>query len=158
MIKTLNKLNFLLGIILVIISIIPAKILENITRTIMVFLQGLFALIPGPAGRGFIDIIYESFILEVVSTGVYCSTAIFLPIIIFNKFFKKIKINWTPSIILLALFFSYFGYEMLKMTFSVISNPNAGFTDIIRMIILVAGYCVGFITPLYYAYSYTKSK
>ena len=123
----------------------------------MVFLQRFFGMMPQPAERGFIDIIYESFMLEVVATGVYCGTAIFLPIVVFNKFFKKIKINWTPSIIFLVLFFSYFGYEMLKMTFSVISNPNAGFTDIIRMIILVIGYCVGFIVPLYYAYNYTKS-
>ena len=102
------------------------------------------------------DIIFESFVLEIVATGVYCGTAIFLPIIIFDRFFKNMKINWTPSIIFLFLFFSYFGFEMLKLTFSVISNPNAGFTDIFRMIVMIVGYCIGFITPLFYAYIYNN--
>ena len=158
MTKIINKLNFILGIIFVIISIIPGKFLEHIARIVMTLVQTFFAYIPSPAGRGFIDIIWESFVLEAFSTGVYCSTAIFLPIIIFDKFFKKTKINWTPSIIFLLLFFSYFGYEMLKILFLAISDPNVGFTDILRVIILIIGYCVGFMTPLYYAYNYTKSK
>jgi hypothetical protein len=156
MFKILSKFNFLLGILLVIISIFPAKILENIARAIMVFLQKIFGMMPQPADRGFLDIIFESFVLEIVATGVYCGTAIFLPIIIFDRFFKNMKINWTPSIIFLFLFFSYFGFEMLKLTFSVISNPNAGFTDIFRMIVMIVGYCIGFITPLFYAYIYNN--
>ena len=76
----LNKLNFIIGILSVLLALILGKTLEEIVRVIFSIIQRIFAALPqGPVGRGFVDLIFESFMLELVSTATYCSVAIFLP-------------------------------------------------------------------------------
>ena len=145
--KILNKLNFIIGFIAVLIAIWPAKILENIARFLLGILQNIFYYIGGPGvSGGYLDLFYESLVMEFVGTAVHCGAAIFLPILFFEKFFKKIKINWIPSIAFLFLWFLFWGFKIISMVWT--SPEDLDFVDTIQFIVMVIGYFAGFISPL----------
>ena len=145
--KILNKFNFIIGIIAVFIALWPAKILEDIARFLLGILQNIFYYIGGPGvSGGYLDLFYESLVMEFVGTAVYCGSAIFLPIFLFEKLFKKIKINWVPAIALLFLMFLFFGYKIISLSWT--SPEDLDFVDTIQFIVMVIGYFAGFISPL----------
>lgn len=65
MTEFLKKLNFLPGIILILIFVIPARIAENISRILMKLMHNVFAFFDwmGVSG-GYIGMFYEKLIVE----------------------------------------------------------------------------------------------
>jgi len=158
MTSILKKLNFIFGIVFVIIGIIIGKFLEDIARVILNTIHNLlFSLgLGGPGSGGYIDLFWESFITEGLGTAVYSGTAIFGPILLFEKFFKNIKINWVPSIFLLFLFFLGFFINGLIQYFK--GAPNVDFIDNIQIIVMYIGYFFGAFIPLIMALKYVGFK
>ena len=93
--------------------------------------------------------------MEFVGTAVYCGSAIFLTIFLFEKLFKKIKINWVPAIALLFLMFLFFGYKVISLSWT--SPADLDFVDTIQFIVMVIGYFAGFISPLVMALKHVGS-
>ena len=72
MIKFLKKFNFLPGIILIIIFVIPARLVENIARIILRLMNNLFAYFDymGVSG-GYLGMFYEKLMSVMFSVVVW---------------------------------------------------------------------------------------
>ena len=154
MMRILNKINFIVGIVVVLLFMFLAQILEKISRYLLGILQNFFYYFDPYSQGGYIDLFYDSLMMEFVGTAVYSGSAIFLPILLFEKFFKNIEINWKPAIVLLFLFFLFYGVLLIR--FYLISSVELDFFDIIQIVVMLIGYFAGFIIPLFYAYNYEK--
>ena len=108
--NTLNKFNFILGILSVIITYLPgmligefAIIFINAIGTIFNIIIGFIesiSPIPSAYVRGFFDVVFEAFSLTAIGRSIGVAFIIFIPILLFRKF-TKLNINWLPSIIIL---------------------------------------------------------
>ena len=69
MTKFFKKLNFLPGIILIIIFIIPARIAEDISRILTKLIQNIFAYFDYlGVSDGYIGMFYEKLVVEGIAT------------------------------------------------------------------------------------------
>ena len=150
----LNKLNFLLGIFSVIIFLLIAKFLEDLARYILSIIQNILYLISPYNTGGYLDLFYESLVMEFVGTAVYSGAAIFIPILLFKKLFKKLEIYWLPSIVLLFIFFSFWGIATFVSYISFLGD----FVDTLQFIVMIIGYFAGYLFSIISAYNYVKKE
>ena len=156
MTNILKNLNFIVGIVSVIIGTLIGSFLEDIARVILKIIHNFLFFLGGPGSGGYIDLFYESFITEGLAMAVYSGTAIFGPIFLFEKFFKNTKINWVPSIFLLFLFFLGFFIYGLIQYFKAASNLD--FVDNIQIIVMYVGFFFGAFSPLIMALKHVGFK
>ena len=110
--KILNKLNFLIGIVSIVIFYLPGVLLGEFaikaTKEIGKIFNSIISIFPSIYLRGFVDIIFEAFAFTAIGRGLGVAFIIFVPILIFRKF-TKLNINWIPSIVILIPLLLWFG-------------------------------------------------
>ena len=158
MTKVLKKFNFLPGIILIIIFIIPARIAENISRMLMNLMNNIFAYFDwmGVSG-GYIGMFYEKLVVEGVGVAVYCSGMLLFPMYLNKKFFSKLEINWLPGIILVFLFFGSTGLFVLYIFFFE-ALGKMDWIDTLSYLVTFIGYSFGFLAVIYSSLKYSDTK
>ena len=155
-----NKLNFLLGIVIVTIfyfpgmligefSIIFLKVILKIFYTIIAFIENMSPVRP-PYIRGTFEVIFEAFTMTMIGRAVGVYIIIFIPILIFKKF-TKLNINWLPAIFLLIPTLLYFGGIRQIERYAEIYEG-------IYFVAISLGFILGTFCPLYYAYLYVRGK
>ena len=157
--KTLNKYNFILGIISVLITIqlgwYTAEILRKILIVIYSIIHKIFSFLPSLTDYGLIDFIFENLIIYTGSSIAFAFVTIFVPILLFEKVFKK-KINWKPAIYLLVVWFLFLE---IKTGQKILSTEIVGHAaPLAAKIIPIIGNFLGLFGTLYYAYQYTNDK
>ena len=133
--------------------------LENFTLGIRIFYHGeqVGAIMPTIYQNGHVEIdyIFENLIIYTGSSIAFAFVTIFVPILLFEKVFKK-KINWKPAIYLLVVWFLFLeiktGQEILSTEIVGHAAPLAA------KIIPIIGNFLGLFGTLYYAYKYTENK
>ena len=158
MTEFLKKLNFLPGIILILIFVIPARIAENISRILMKLMHNVFAFFDwmGVSG-GYIGMFYEKLIVEGVGVAVYCAGMLLFPMYLNKRFFNKLEINWLPGIILVFLFFGSFALYFLYM-FLFVALGNMDWIDTISYLVTFISYSLGFLVIINISLKYSETK
>ena len=158
MTEFLKKLNFLPGIILILIFIIPASIAENISRTLMKLINNIFAFFDwmGVSG-GYIGMFYEKLIVEGVGVAVYCAGMLLFPMYLNKRFFNKLEINWLPGIILVFLFFASTALFVLYIFFFK-ALGKMDWIDTLSYLVTFIGYSFGFLAVIYSSLKYSDTK
>ena len=157
--KTLNKYNFILGIISVLITIQPGWYAAEISRKILIVIYSIihkiFSFLPSLTDYGLIDFIFENLIIYTGSSIAFACVTIFVPILLFEKVFKK-KINWKPAIYLLVVWFLFLE---IKTGQKILSTEIVGYSaPLAAKIIPIIGNFLGLFGTLYYAYLYSENK
>ena len=157
--KVLNKYNFILGITSVLITIQPGWYVGEISRKIFIVIYSIinkiFSFLPSLTDYGLIDFIFENLIIYTGSSVVFACVTIFVPILLFEKVFKK-KINWKPAIYLLVVWFLFLE---IKTGQKILSTEIVGHAaPLFAKIIPIIGNFLGLFGTLYYAYKYTENK
>ena len=158
--KFLNKFNFILGIVSVMITYFPGmligefaiiilKVILKIINNILSFFDALLP-IANPYVRGVVDIVLEAFAMTALGRAAGIYIIIFVPIIIFKKF-TKIKINWLPTILLLIPTLLWFGGIRQVVRYAELYNGA-------MFIAISLGFILGTFVPLYYAYLYVRDE
>ena len=156
--NTLNKFNFILGILSIIITYFPGmligefaiifiKIVGTILNIIIGFIESI-SPIPSPYVRGFSDVVFEAFTFTAIGRGIGVAFIIFIPILLFRKF-TKLNINWLPSIIILIPTLLWFGGIRQIERYAELYEG-------LYFVSISAGFILGTFFPLYYAYLFTK--
>ena len=150
--KILNKLNFLIGIVSIVIFYLPGVLLGEFaikaTKVIGKIFNSIISIFPSIYLRGFVDIIFEAFAFTAIGRGLGVAFIIFVPILIFRKF-TKLNINWTPSIVILIPLLLWFGGIRQIQRYAELYEG-------IYLVSISAGFILGTFLPLYYAYLFTK--
>tara|TARA_B100000902_G_scaffold109078_1_gene110714 strand:- start:2613 stop:3062 length:450 start_codon:yes stop_codon:yes gene_type:complete len=137
------------GMIIGELSIILFKGIGSIFNYIINFFND-FLPIKSPYVRGFTDIVFEGLVLTFLGRAVGMYIIIYVPIIIFKRF-TKIKINWTPCIILLVPFILWFGgIRQIEKYIELYEG--------LKLLAISLGFILGTFVPLFYAYLYSKDK
>ena len=158
MTKFFKKLNFLPGIILIIIFIIPARIAEDIARILTRLIQNIFAYFDYlGVFDGYVGMFYEKFVVEGVAAMVYCGGMLLFPMYLNKRFFKKFEINWLPGIILVFLFFGSFALYFLYM-FLFVALGNMDWIDTISYLVTFISYSLGFLVVINISLKYSETK
>jgi len=158
MTKFFKKLNFLPGIILIIIFIIPARIAEDIARILTRLIQNIFAYFDYlGVFDGYVGMFYEKFVVEGVAAMVYCGGMLLFPMYLNKRFFKKFEINWLPGIILVFLFFGSFALYFLYM-FLFVALGNMDWIDTISYLVTFISYSLGFLVIINISLKYSETK
>ena len=156
--NTLNKFNFILGVLSVIITYLPGiligelaiifiKVIGKLLNIIIEFIEGI-SPVPSPYVRGFFDVVFEAFAFTAMGRGIGVAFIIFIPILLFRKF-TKLNINWLPSIIILIPTLILFGgIRQIQRYFELY--------DGIYLVSISAGFILGTFLPFYYAYLFMK--
>jgi len=157
----LKKSNFILGIISVLITIQAGWFIGETTRKILITIVPLinkillfFPKLFLGIDYGFWDFVGETIIIYAGSGAIYSFIVIFVPILLFEKIFKK-KINWKPAIYLLLVCF--IGLEIasdVRILNTVISNHPYPF---IAKIIPIIAHGFGLFGMLYLAYVHVNA-
>jgi len=156
--NTLNKFNFILGILSIIITYFPGiligefaiifiKAVGTILNIIIGFIETI-SPIPSPYVRGFFDVVFEAFTFTAIGRGIGVAFIIFIPILLFRKF-TKLNINWLPSIIILIPTLIWFGGIRQIERYAELYEG-------IYFLSISAGFISGTFLPLYYAYLFMK--
>ena len=156
--NTLNKFNFILGILIVVITYFPGmligefaiifiKAIGAILNIIIGFIESI-SPIPSPYVRGFFDVVFEAFAFTAIGRGIGVAFIIFIPILLFKKF-TKLNINWLPSIIILIPTLLWFGGIRQIERYAELYEG-------LYFVSISAGFILGTFFPLYYAYLFTK--
>ena len=104
--EDLSKLNFIVGIILIIPFAFIGSIVEDLARLLFGIIQNIaFALDFMGVMGGWAAMFWEKLITEAVGSFVFCAVTLCGPIFLNKKFFPKFKINWIPAIILAFIYF-----------------------------------------------------
>jgi len=150
--KILNKLNFLIGIVSIVIFYLPGVLLGEFaikaTKEIGKIFNSIISIFPSIYLRGFVDIIFEAFAFTAIGRGLGVAFIIFVPILIFRKF-TKLNINWIPSIVILIPLLLWFGGIRQIQRYAELYEG-------IYLVSISAGFILGTFLPLYYAYLFTK--
>ena len=156
MIFYLKKLNFLIGLLLVLVFIFIGSIAENLTRKILKVMQNIFYYFDYfDINGGYFGMFYEKLLLEGAGTFVYFSVALCGPIFLNKKLFSNIKINWIPSFLLIFIHFFYTGYKMFAaMSFDVLIN--ADWIDMLSLFIILISYLGGFSIAMLFSAKYAE--
>ena len=157
--KTLNKYNFILGIISVLITIQPGWYAAEISRKILIVIYSIihkiFSFLPSITDYGLIDFIFENLIIYTGSSIAFACVTIFVPILLFEKVFKK-QINWKPAIYLLVVWFLFLEFKTGQKILSTEIVGHAA--PLAAKIIPIIGNFLGLFGTLYYAYKYTEKS
>ena len=159
--KTLNKYNYILGIVSVLITIQPGWYASEISRKILIVIYSIvhkiFSFFPFPplTEYGLIDFIFENLIIYTGSSIAFAFVTIFVPILLFEKVFKK-QINWKPAIYLLVVWFLFLEFKTGQKILSTEIVGHAA--PLVAKIISIIGNFLGLFGTLYYAYQYTNTK
>jgi len=150
--NTLNKFNFILGILSVIITFFPGMLIGEFAiiaiKVIGKIINSIISIFPSIYLRGFIDIIFEAFAFTAIGRGIGVAFIIFIPILLFRKF-TKLNINWLPSIIILVPILLWFGgIRQIE--------KYAELYEGLYFVSISAGFILGTFLPLYYAYLFSK--
>lgn len=150
--NTLNKFNFILGILSVIITFFPGMLIGEFAiiaiNVIGKIINSIISIFPSIYLRGFIDIIFEAFAFTAIGRGIGVAFIIFIPILLFRKF-TKLNINWLPSIIILVPILLWFGgIRQIE--------KYAELYEGLYFVSISAGFILGTFLPLYYAYLFSK--
>ena len=150
--NTLNKFNFILGILSVIITFFPGMLIGEFAiiaiKVIGKIINSIISIFPSIYLRGFIDIIFEAFAFTAIGRGIGVAFIIFIPILLFRKF-TKLNINWLPSIIILIPTLLWFGGIRQIERYAELYEG-------IYFVSISAGFILGTFLPLYYAYLFMK--
>ena len=150
--NTLNKFNFILGILSVIITFFPGMLIGEFAiiaiKVIGKIINSIISIFPSIYLRGFIDIIFEAFTFTAIGRGIGVAFIIFIPILLFRKF-TKLNINWLPSIIILIPTLLWFGGIRQIERYAELYEG-------IYFVSISAGFILGTFLPLYYAYMFMK--
>ena len=150
--NTLNKFNFILGILSVIITFFPGMLIGEFaiiaTKVIEKIINSIISIFPSIYLRGFIDIIFEAFAFTAIGRGIGVAFIIFIPILLFRKF-TKLNINWLPSIIILVPTLLWFGGIRQIERYAELYEG-------VYFVSISAGFILGTFLPLYYAYLFSK--
>tara|TARA_B100000787_G_C16091403_1_gene249091 strand:+ start:270 stop:767 length:498 start_codon:yes stop_codon:yes gene_type:complete len=153
----LSKLNFIVGVLLVIPFFLIGKILENIARALFAVIQNIIYAFDfmGYMG-GYFDMFWEKFLTEGIGTFVYCAASLCGPIFINKKIFPKFKINWIPSISLIFIFFTYHGLNLIFMFFKIFGKLD--WIDTISFLVMSIGYFIGYLMAIILSLTYAEVK
>ena len=150
--NTLNKFNFILGILSVIITFFPGMLIGEFAiiaiKVIGKIINSIISIFPSIYLRGFIDIIFEAFTFTAIGRGIGVAFIIFIPILLFRKF-TKLNINWLPSIIILVPILLWFGGIRQIERYAKLYEG-------VYFVSISAGFILGTFLPLYYAYLFSK--
>ena len=150
--NTLNKFNFILGILSVIITFLPGMLIGEFAiisiKVIGKIINSIISIFPSIYLRGFIDIIFEAFAFTAIGRGIGVAFIIFIPILLFRKF-TKLNINWLPSIIILVPILLWFGGIRQIERYAELYEG-------LYFVSISAGFILGTFLPLYYAYLFSK--
>ena len=150
--NTLNKFNFILGILSVIITFFPGMLIGEFAiiaiKVIGKIINSIISIFPSIYLRGFIDIIFEAFAFTAIGRGIGVAFIIFIPILLFRKF-TKLNINWLPSIIILVPISLWFGGIRQIERYAELYEG-------LYFVSISAGFILGTFLPLYYAYLFSK--
>ena len=150
--NTLNKFNFILGILSVIITFFPGMLIGEFAiiaiKVIGKIINSIISIFPSIYLRGFIDIIFEAFAFTAIGRGIGVAFIIFIPILLFRKF-TKLNINWLPSIIILVPILLWFGGIRQIERYAELYEG-------VYFLSISAGFILGTFLPLYYAYLFSK--
>ena len=150
--NTLNKFNFILGILSVIITFFPGMLIGEFAiiaiKVIGKIFNSIISIFPSIYLRGFIDIIFEAFAFTAIGRGIGVAFIIFIPILLFRKF-TKLNINWLPSIIILVPILLWFGGIRQIERYAELYEG-------LYFVSISAGFILGTFLPLYYAYLFSK--
>jgi len=150
--NTLNKFNFILGILSVIITYFPGMLIGEFAiiaiKVIGKIINSIISIFPSIYLRGFIDIIFEAFAFTAIGRGIGVAFIIFIPILLFRKF-TKLNINWLPSIIILVPILLWFGGIRQIERYAELYEG-------VYFVSISAGFILGTFLPLYYAYLFSK--
>ena len=150
--NTLNKFNFILGILSVIITFFPGMLIGEFAiiaiNVIGKIINSIISIFPSIYLRGFIDIIFEAFAFTAIGRGIGVAFIIFIPILLFRKF-TKLNINWLPSIIILVPILLWFGGIRQIERYAELYEG-------VYFVSISAGFILGTFLPLYYAYLFSK--
>ena len=150
--NTLNKFNFILGILSVIITFFPGMLIGEFAiiaiKVIGKIINSIISIFPSIYLRGFIDIIFEAFAFTAIGRGIGVAFIIFIPILLFRKF-TKLNINWLPSIIILVPILLWFGGIRQIERYTELYEG-------LYFVSISAGFILGTFLPLYYAYLFSK--
>ena len=153
----LSKLNFIVGIILIIPFSFIGKIAENLARLLFGFVQDIaFAFDYMRVMGGYVQMFYEKLLTEAVGTFVFCAVTLCGPIFLNKKFFPKFKINWLPSIILVFIYFAFFGLAIIILFFKGLGKLD--WIDTISYLVMSIGYFGGFIGAIITSAIYAEIK
>ena len=158
MTKFLKKLNFIPGILLIIIFIVPARIAENITRALFGLINNIFIYFDwlGVSG-GYIGMFYEKLVVEGIGAATYCGGMLLFPIFLNKRFFKKFQINWLPGIILVFVIFSSFAlFYLYSFIFKGLGKLD--WIDSISLLVMFIGYSAGYLSIIYSSLKYSETK
>ena len=158
--RILNKFNFIIGLIAVIITFFPGLLIgDGVTIVLKAvgmlgyFMIGYVEMVTGSPQLWMHiirDVIIEAFILTAFGKMAGMFVVIILPIFLF-KSFTKLKVNWLPAIILLIPALIYIGGVRQVQKY-------AELYDGLYFLSSSAGFIVGTFFPLFFAYLYAKGK
>ena len=150
--NTLNKFNFILGILSVIITFFPGMLIGEFAiiaiKVIGKIINSIISIFPSIYLRSFIDIIFEAFAFTAIGRGIGVAFIIFIPILLFRKF-TKLNINWLPSIIILVPILLWCGGIRQIERYAELYEG-------LYFVSISAGFILGTFLPLYYAYLFSK--
>ena len=153
----LSKLNFIVGIILIIPFAFIGSIVEDLARLLFGIIQNIaFALDFMGVMGGWAAMFWEKLITEAVGSFVFCAVTLCGPIFLNKKFFPKFKINWIPAIILAFIYFAFFGLAIIFMFFKGFGKFD--WIDTISYLVMSVGYFGGFIGAIITSAIYAEIK
>ena len=158
MINIFKKINFLPGIILIIIFITPALFAQRIAQAILRLMNNLFSYFDymGISG-GYAGKFYELFVVEGLGSAVYCGGMLLFPMYLNKRFFRKFEINWLPGIILVFLTFASFSLLGIYLFFFK-ALGKIDWIDTISYIVSYIAYTGGFLIITFYSLQYSETK
>ena len=152
--KVLNKLNFILGIFVVMVVYIPGMLIGEwaiiILKVVSKVFNSIILFFPMPYVRGIVDIVFEAYAMTLLGRAAGIYIIIFVPMLIFKKF-TKININWFPAIFLLIPILLYLGG--IRQV-----EKYAEIYDGIYFVSISLGFTMGTFWPLYSAYLYARDE
>jgi hypothetical protein len=149
----LSKLNFIIGILLVIPFLFIGKILEDLARVLFGIVQDIaFAFDFMGVMGGYVAMFWEKLFTEGIGTFVFCAVSLCGPIFLNKKFFPKFKINWIPAIALVSIYFIFFGLTIIVLFFKGFGKLD--WIDTISYLVMTIGYFGGFIAGIITSLTY----
>jgi len=110
----MKKLNFIPGIILILIFSIPAYFISKAVEWVLLKISSYISFLSFDGLiNDLITSVFEKFIISGVFGFLNSSIMLLFPIILMEKYYKKFKINWLPGIVLVSIFFVYVSWTMI---------------------------------------------
>ena len=158
MVKYLKKLNFLCGIILIIIFIIPARFAQDVAEWLLRIVNNIAAYFDfmGVSG-GYVGMLWEKFIVDGFGAAVYCGGMLLFPMYLNKNFFKKFEIDWLPGIICVFLFFLIPSLNIVYI-FLFKALGKMDWIDTLSYFFSFLGYTFGFLAIILAALHYSETR